>query len=179
MVESLTSITITAVAGAALLTSAAATVQSTTQLADRTVARGLADQLMDEVAAVRFPDGTVPAAAAGSPRSAFRTIDDFASYSVQPPVDRYNRTIGTEGAALTGSDQYRPTPLQPSMPYVNEFRQQVLVERVQPSGSTWTAVSQNTNYRRATVTITRTDANGITVPLATAVRIFSSIAPTP
>jgi hypothetical protein len=175
----LTAITITAIAGAALLSSAAATVQSTTQLADRSIARGLADQLMDEVAAVRFPDGTVPPATPGSPRSAFQTIDDFANYSAQPPVDRQNRTVGTEGTALTGSNQYRPAALQPAATYMGEFRQQVLVECVQPSGNSWVAVGQSTNYRRVTVTISRTDANGITVPLAKAVRIFTATAPTP
>src|SRR5690606_11224164 len=175
-VESLTAIAVTTIAGAALLTSATAAVQSSTELSRMTIARGLAEQLMDEVAGTRFPDGVTPRASHSLPRATFDDVDDFAGWSASPPVDRNGRAIGTEGIAGTVPYQSRPASLRPAASILNRYSQEIQVERVQPNGTNgWTVVSQHTPYRRVTVRVKYTDARSITATLATISRIIAEV----
>ena len=97
MAESLMAIAIAAVSATAMLTSVAAAIQTSTNSINDALGQGLAQQLMDEVASVDFPSGTSTTLGTGTPRSAFRDIDDFAGYLSSPPVDRNGFPIGTEG----------------------------------------------------------------------------------
>jgi len=66
MIESLMAVAITTIAGAALLASVGSAVQSTSETTRNLVAQGLAEQLLDEIAASRFPTDTTTAPAQAS-----------------------------------------------------------------------------------------------------------------
>ena len=59
------------------------------------------------------------------------------------------------------------------------YRQQVAVEKIADSGTSWSVVSQSTTLRRVTVTISHTDGLGKTTPVAVQVRVFSNVAIAP
>lgn len=175
MVESLLAVTITAVAGGALLSSIGASVQSSSDTAHAAVARGLAAQLMDEMAAMRFPESTnsVPG---GTGRENFDDLDDYAGYSMSPPVDRAGEPLGTDGGPMVlGSPGPRAAELQGDADFLAPFGQEVTVERVTPSGGSWTVGPAHTNYRRVTVRITYTDARAVVTTLAETSRIFTYV----
>ena len=207
MVEALTAVSVTAIAGAALLTSIGATVRSSTDSAHAAVARGLADQLMDEIAASRFPESAtaarfpVPVAApmgtigamplSGIPvsvsrlsRQTFDDIDDYDGWKCKGPVDRQGRRIGTEGALIQQDEREwhypRPSSMRPEEQFLQSFTREVQVERIRPdAGSGWTVVSQPTDYQRVTVRVKYTDAQSNTTTLAEISRIFSYVPAAP
>ncbi len=175
MIESLMGVTITTIAGAALLTSLSAAVRSSSDALHTAVARGLAEQLMDEIASARFPNAT-NTAPSGSTRADFDDVDDYAGWSESPPADRSGRELGTEGYQLLGVDFPRLFQMRPESSFLGAFRRSVEVERVQPdAGSGWTATTQHTRFRRVTVAVSRRNGRGRDVPLARATRIFSHV----
>ncbi len=179
MIESLMGVTITTVAGAALLTSIGAAVRSSTDAMHASVARGLAEQLMDEIAAVRFP-AAANSTPAGSTRENFDDLDDYAGWSESPPADRRGRELGTEGSLILGVEIPRLFQMRPEPNVIASFQRAVEIERVQPdAGNGWTVVSQPTNFRRVTVTVSRRNARNVLIPLARTSRIFSHVPFTP
>lgn len=173
LVEALVAVAITSIAGAALITSISASVASSVIVADRAIARGLAEQLMDEIAATRFPAAT-NSAPSGSTRETFDDIDDYAGLSERPPRTRSGQTIGEDGGWLYGQPIDRPPQLRPDGDYLSRFSREVTVERVQPASSdTWDAVSQHTDYRRVIVRVIRTDARGNRSTAAELTRTFA------
>lgn len=175
MVEAMIAVTITTVAGGALLASLGGAVRSSTEAMQSAVARGLAEQLMEEIAASRFPSDTNPTPV-GAARTGFDDIDDFAGWSARPPVDRLGSTLGQDGRDSSGLPATRPEGLQPDADFVSCFTREVLVERVEPdTGSGWNVVSQHTNFRRVMVRVSYTDARSQTRTLAELTRIFSYV----
>lgn len=172
MVESLMAMAVAAISGTALLTSIGTAIQSSTETLNTSLAQGLAEQLMDEVSATRFPAATNVPLSAKSARSVFDDMDDFNAYSRSPPEDRNGYAIGTEGPGSL-PPAMRALWMQPDASFFNGFSQQVLVERLLPNGTGWTVVSQHTDYRRVTVTISATDPRGQTRDLAQVVRVFA------
>ncbi|MEX0702656.1 MAG: prepilin-type N-terminal cleavage/methylation domain-containing protein [Planctomycetales bacterium] len=175
LVEALVAVAVTSIAGAALLSSISAAVLSSTSAAHRAVARGLADQLMDEIAAARFPAATNPAPS-GSTRENFDDIDDYAGLSERPPRTRDGQVLGSEGGELGGYPIDRVALLQPDAAFVARFAREVTVERVQPAGSgSWQVVTQYTDYRRVTVRVSHIDARGNRGRMAEVTRMFTNV----
>ncbi len=175
MVEAVIAVSITTLAGGALLASLGGAVHSSTDAMQASVARGLAEQLIDEIASTRFPPET-NSTPSGAGRSGFDDIDDFASWSSSPPVDRQGTSLGADGLDDSGLPAARPTGLQPDLSFMARFTRAVVVERVDPdTGSGWNVVSQHTNFRRVTVSVTYTDAQSHTKTLAELTRIFSYV----
>jgi type II secretory pathway pseudopilin PulG len=172
-IESLLAIAIVSIAGGALLSSLAAAVRSSREVAMTMVARGLADQLLAEVVASPVPTGTATATPA-SPRANFQVIDHFAAWTESPPQDRYGRVLGTEGSAITSS--VRNAALMADATLLSRFRRTVTVEKVTPTGGTWAATASTTPFRRVTVRVELTD-DGRARPLASASRIVSYVSP--
>ncbi len=199
MVEALVAVSVTTIAGAALLTSIGAAVRSSTDATHAAVARGLAEQLMDEIAASRFPDSTtttLSSAITRTPlsatylwgsrmtREAFDDIDDYDGWTRRPPVDRQGHRIGTEGALIQGGRRKWHYPrlfhMRPDGRFLQSFTREVQVERIRPdTGSDWTVVSRATDYRRVTVRVKYTDAESHTTTLAEISRIFSYVPAAP
>ena len=175
MVEALIAVTITTIGGAALLTSIGAAVHTSTDATHRAVARGLAEQMIDEIAAQRFPASTNPMLAVTS-RIFFNDIDDYDGWSARPPQVREGLTVGTEGNIVFGVTQPRLDALRPDLDLIGKFTRRVDVERIQPDGgSGWTVVSQHTNFRRVTVRVDYTDGQSNTATLAEISRIFTYV----
>lgn len=175
MVESLVAMSIATVAGTAMLTSISTAISSSTEAADSAVAAGLVEQLVDEISATRFPAATNVTLAQPKVRSTFDDIDDFANWIATPPTDPSGQPIGTEAAPSVGTGQ-RTSLMQADASFLLNLTQEIVVERVQPSGTGgWTVVTQHTNYRRVTVRIKKSAPNTAEKTLAEIVRIFTYV----
>ncbi len=187
-VESMIALAVLSLAGAALLTSVAGAVSSSNDSVYRSIGKGLAEQLLDEVAAAKFPSGTAIVSGAMTSRSSFVTIDDYAGWTESPPRTKAGELLGSDNGAtaaeayqtmLTGGSTSRAAELQAAPGFVNRFTRSVLVERVQPGSTGWTVQTQNTSHRRVTVTVSYTASNQPARSVAQVSRVFSSVAPSP
>ena len=184
--ESLITVSLTTLAGGAVLTTIGSTVQISTDSTYTLIAQGLADQLMDEVSAAKFPHTvsgmgsgySMPSTGQG--RSGFDDLDDYNGWNVSPPQTRDGMPIGTERMMASSSSSARPSSFQPDPRFVSRFRQQVTVEKIaEASGGDWVITTSATSLRRVTVTISYTDAQNQTKVLAVQTRVFSDVAVAP
>ena len=187
--ESVIAMTVIALAGAALLTSITGAVTSCNDSVFQTVGRGLAQQLMDEIAASKFPSGTTTTTAA-STRLLFTMVDDYSGFTERPPRTRGGDVLGTEQSSASmsysammmsgASSSSRPTALQAPTDFMHRFTRSVLVEKVQPStGGAWTTTTQSSLYRRVTVIVTYTVTANQTRQVAKVSRMFASVSASP
>ncbi len=175
MFESIVAVSVAAVAGAALLSSLSAAVRSSSDAALTAQAYGLAEQLMDEIASVRFPpeSNTPPL---GTTRENFDDIDDYAGWNASPPTSRLGAVIGTEGATVSVTVYSRDPALQPDDLALASFSHEVVVERIEPDGGTgWSVVPDHTNHRRVTVRVSHVDGQMNVQALASITRIYSYV----
>ena len=181
LVESLIAVSLTALAGGALLTTIGSTVQISTDSTYTVIAQGIADQLMDEVATVKFPRTTgATTLVSGLGRSAFDDLDDYNGWNASPPQTRDGMTLGTERMMFGSNSTQRPANFQADPRFVSRFRQQVTVEKIaEVAGNLWVVVTSATSLRRVTVTISYTDARNQTKVLAVQTRVFSDVAVAP
>lgn len=187
-IESIIALAVISLAGAALLTSVAGAVSSSNDSIYRTIGKGFAQQLIDEIAAAKFSSSTAFTSFAMPVRSSFTTIDDYSGWTESPPRTKAGEVLGTDNGAttadaymtlMTGSSTGRDAALQAAPGFVNRFTRSVLVERVQPGSSGWTVSEQNTSHRRVTVTVSYTASNQPARTVAQVTRVFSSVAPSP
>lgn len=186
MVESLLAISITTIAGAALLTSIGAAVHASSNATDQMVARGLAAQLMDEIAAARFPAMTTTQTVGSvlpigqTTRDQFTDIDDYDGWSASPPVDRSGRPLGYEATAIDGTQISRPAAMRPDERFLKQFTREVVVERVMAdSVSGWQVTTTETGYRRVTVRVVFSNGSASPAVLSKMIRIFSYVPAAP
>jgi len=186
MVESLLAISITTIAGAALMTSIGSAVQAASRATDQAVARGLAAQMMDEIAAARVPAPTGTQATGSTmplgqtTRDQFVSIDDYDGWSASPPVDRHGQPLGYEATAVGGSPVPRPASLRPDDRFLKQFTREVVVEGVVPGPSSgWQATTSETGYRRVTVRVLFSNGSAPLAVLFENTRIFSYVPATP
>jgi hypothetical protein len=174
-------------AGAALLNSVAGAVQSSNDAIYRSVGQGLAEQLLEEIAAAKFPNGSASLPSATPFRGSFTSIDDYANFSERPPRTKSGEVLGNDDGAtpeqalslmLLGKPGTRLTELDAAPNFVGRFTRSALVERVLPTMSGWNVVPQHTPHRRVTVTVSYT-ANSSTRTVAQVVRVFSAVSPSP
>ncbi len=198
LVESLIAVSLTTLAGSALLTTIGSTLQISTDSTYTVIAQGMADQLMDELASVKFPrtsggtglgssmgtgysmgmGNSMPGVGLG--RSAFNDLDDYHGWNASPPQTRDGLTLGTERMTSGSTSVQRPVNFQPDPKFVSQFRQQVSVEKIaEDSGGAWVVVTSGTSLRRVTVTISYTNARSQTQVLAVQTRVFSDVAVAP
>lgn len=187
-IESMIALAVLSLAGAALLTSVAGAVSSSNDSIYRSIGKGFAQQLIDEIAAAKFPSSTTTTSSTTPFRNSFTTIDDYSGWAECPPRTKSGEVFGTDNGAtaadayasmMTGSSTGRDSALQAAPGFVNRFTRSVLVERVQPGSSGWTVQTQNTPHRRVTVTVTYTGSNQPARTVAQVTRVFSSVAPSP
>ncbi len=185
--ESMIALAVMSLAGAALLNSVAGAVQSSNDSIYRSVGQGLAEQLIDEIAASKFPTGTAGITSPIPLRSWFTTIDNYDKFSECPPRTKAGEVLGNDDAAdaataymnmTLGKAGSRTAELAAAPSFVGRFTRSVLVERLQPGATGWTVVTQHTPHRRFTVSVAYT-ANKSTRTVAQIVRVFSSVSPAP
>jgi len=106
LVEALVAITITALAGSALLLGMTSSIDTTEEAQRQTIAQGLANQALDEVLGARYmeldcsahdtylqPGGSEKATGT---RELFDDIDDYNDWKSSPPVDRWGIPLGDD-----------------------------------------------------------------------------------
>ena len=182
LVEALVSTAITAVAGAAVLMGIANSIDSTDANLQQTLAVGMAQELMDEIAAQRYMEpggnpyapslGPDAAELIGPGRSLFNDIGDYNGYRCQPPTDRFGVALGLDN----GQGGLRHTSFQARSGYFSRWHQQVDVYYVDnanpalalPAGST-------SNYRAVRVTILVDDAVRGPLERAQLTRVFAYV----
>ncbi len=173
--ESLLSVAIVSIAGAALLSALGSAVRSSREIALTTLARGLAEQLLTEVAVAPVPAGSAPAKPAGA-RSGYTVVDHFDGWTESPPQDRFGRALGTEGTRTSVSTVVRPSGLQGDAALLNRFGRSVSVEKVAPSGGAWSVTAGTTPFRRVTVQASFTEGSRTRI-LADTSRIVCYVGP--
>ena len=91
-------------------------VRSSTDTAHLVVARGLAEQAMDKIAAVRFPDGDIQQPSPTT-RENFDDIDDYNGWSSSPVQSRNGRALGPKEMRQRVGQSFGP----PACPQTHVF----------------------------------------------------------
>ncbi|MCE9553504.1 MAG: hypothetical protein K8T91_09030 [Planctomycetes bacterium] len=164
LAESLMAITLTSIAGGAILLGLASSAQTTRNVMDRGMATGMAAQLIDEALGCRY--ASVGAGAyqvglgpntyemQGTGRERYDDVDDFEGVVSQPPKDEYGITLGLGNDA---GGQRHPNFRLPSN-YFSGWRQEVNVYYVSEANpSVRLTGSSTSNLRAVEVRIYRDD----------------------
>lgn len=173
---------ITAVASAAVLLGIANSIDATDANLQQTLAIGMAQQLMDEIAAQRYVEpGGNPYATSLAPdagetigpgRSQFDDIDDYNGYRCQPPTDRFGIALGQDD----GQGGTRHASFQARSGYLGRWHQQVdvyYVDNADPSKAL--PANSTSNYRAVRVTILVDDAVRGPLQRAQLTRVFAYV----
>jgi prepilin-type N-terminal cleavage/methylation domain-containing protein len=182
LVEVMTAMTIMAIAGTTLLVGLASSATTTRDTIDRTIAAGLAQQLLDETCGMRYMEGggsayDPPPLGPGSPevaagaRRQFDDIDDYHGVQTTPPTDRWGITLGNDD----GRGGTRPAAFQLPTGYFTGWRQDVSVQYVAESNLSAPLTSGTSSFRLITVRITSDLPTGGSVELARASRVVSYV----
>ena len=172
---------ITGMAGVAILLGVNAALQSTTTAMEQTVALGMAQQLMDELASKRYaevptnpydsPLGPTGSEAAGPGRSQYTNIGDFNGLSSMPAVDPWGIPLGTDD----GQGGVRHPNLQAAGYFAN-WQQSAEVYYVDPTNLANRLTSgQTSSYRAVEVHIFVQDTSGALRPVLTLRRVFAYV----
>jgi hypothetical protein len=176
------SITILALAGSVLLLAVDSSLQTTTEAVDRTIADGMAQQLLDEITLQQFKEPGTSATgplgpsgweAGGSGRERFNDTDDFHSFQAQPAEGLWGEALGT------GSDDggQRHSAFQIPASYFANWRQRIEVYFVDSTDPSIRLTSGTSAYRGIEVHIELIGDDGAVRPLATRKKIIAYVPP--
>jgi prepilin-type N-terminal cleavage/methylation domain-containing protein len=160
LIEALVAVAVAAIAGSALLLGTSSSLQGTDDAMRRTIAYGMAQQLMDEVVGCRYMDlggspydttlGPSATEAAMGKRLPFDDIGDFNGYRMYTPRDFYNVMLGIDN----GQGGTRNSNFQYSISNFRRWRQEVDVYYVSESDlRTPLPAGQTSDYRAIEVRI--------------------------
>ncbi|MFK7779017.1 MAG: hypothetical protein QM501_13010 [Gimesia sp.] len=178
LIESLVAVTITAIAGTALFSAIGASLGASYSTLNKSIGAGLANQMLDELTAVRFPTADDTRPTSSGTRSSFNDLDDYQNWSSTPPAHKNGISLGN--SMLTVLDTYpisRPSLLKPDSDFLSRLTREVSVERIRHDArSGWIVTNDQTDYRRIIVKIKlRASANLPSHEIAEATRIFSYV----
>jgi hypothetical protein len=167
LVEALVSITITAIAGSALLLGIASALQTTETVLEETVALGLAQQLMDEICCAAYVEpgtggyqtvlGPGASEVAGGKRALFDDMDDYHGFAEQPPRDVWGRELGLDDGE--GSDRH--AAFQSQAAALDRWRREVEVYYVSATDhNTRLGAGATSDFRAVVVTVLVDTAEG-------------------
>lgn len=160
LVEAMVAIALTAMAGSVLLVGMSSSLQSTDEDMRRTIAFGMAEQLLDEILGCKY------CAVASNPyeislsrsaweaqglgRERYNDIDDFNGVRTMPPKDPWGVPLGRDGG--DGSERHLAFVAVPK--FVRYWRQEVDVYYVAENDPTQRLpVGATSNYRAVEVRI--------------------------
>jgi type II secretory pathway pseudopilin PulG len=160
LIEATVAITITVLAGSAILLGINSAIGTSTDMVRQQIAQGMAQQLTDEIMGAMYAQ---PGSGAhqtsmsannwelgGTGRERYNDIDDFHGYQSQPPTDLYGTSLGTEN----GSGAVRHVNFQVPGNYFSRWRQKVQVYYVNANNFSQRLSGNNTSdYRCVDVTI--------------------------
>ena len=142
LIEALLALTITALAGSVLLLSVDTSLDTTTQAVERTIADGIAQQVLDEILTKRYVGaGESPLTTTLGPTATeqlgegtinFDDIDDYNGFTAQPMKGPWGQTLGT------GDDNGGQRPINFRVPssYFQSWRETVTVYYIDPNDHT-------------------------------------------
>ncbi len=182
LVEAMVSITVLALAGSVLLLAVDSSLQTTTQSVDRSIADGLAQQLMDEITLQRFKEpgasstdtlGPSGWETGGSGRERFNDTDDYHGFEAQPAEGLWGEALGTGN---DGGGQRAPAFGLPATYFAN-WRQRIEVYFVDPNDPSVRLTSGTSEYRGIEVHIEQIGADGSVLPLSTRKKVIAYVPP--
>ena len=183
IVEAIVALSITALAGAVLLLAVESTVQSTTDSVRRTIADGLAQQLLDEALTKCYvlPGGDPLSTTlgpssfemAGFGRERYDDADDYFKYTAHPAEAMYGEQVGT------GDDSggLRHASFRVSDSFFQNWRQRADVYFVDPADHRIKLTGSTSYFRAIEVNIEFQDSDGTWRTLATRKRIVAYVPP--
>ncbi|MBN2217960.1 MAG: prepilin-type N-terminal cleavage/methylation domain-containing protein [Pirellulales bacterium] len=186
LTEALVSLTITAVAGAAIVFSVNSNLQLTDHTQRRVIAQGMARQLMDEVLGTRYMalDST-PYQTVFTPssweletgtRERFDDIDDYHGTLSEPPVDEYGILLGTGN----GEGGQRNPAFWAPIGYLSRWQQQITVSYASSLDLNQSlSGNQTSDFRAVEVRIVYNDSERGPIELAKIRRIVSYVPSVP
>ncbi len=184
LVEALVAISITAIAASVLLLGIHASVQTTEEVFRRTIATGMAEQLLDEALGARYHATTVDGYQVslgpswweqeGSGRERYDDVDDYHGVIDEPPEDLWGIALGTDDGQ---GDQRHPNFHVPAG-FLDDWRQEVEVYYVDPSDfRRRLPYGQVSDYRAVEVRVFYVDPSGGTRELAKLRRVVAYLPP--
>lgn len=182
LVEAVVAITVLAFAGSVLLLAVDTSLQTTTDAVDRTIADGLAQQLLDEISLAHYmepgtsyADALGPSAweSAGSGRERYNDTDDYHNFTAHPVEGLFGEPLGTGN----GDGTTRHSAFQVAPSYFQSWRQRVEVYFVDPANPSVRLTSGTSEYRAIEVTIERIEADGVARPLASRKKVIAYVPP--
>lgn len=183
LTEAMVGLTLLGVAGAALLLAMHGSMRDVSSTEERTVAMGMAQQLLDEIAAQQYMNpGVSPyqwplgpsSSEAAAGRHAYNDLDDYADYKAQPPQDPWGIPLGQDD----GYGGRRHPAFQLPDGHFDTWQQLVSVYYVSNDNpSLALAAGATSNYRAVRVRIVRNDPQLGTVTLADVTRVFAYVPP--
>ncbi len=167
MIEAMTAIALTAIAGSTLLLGVAASLRTADETMRETIAQGLAQQLLDEAVGCRYMElgdssyaatpGPSAAEAAAGNRALFDDVGDFNGFRARPPVDAYGIALGADD----GQGGKRNPAFFCRSAFLADWRQEIDVYYVAESDLASKLPSgQTSDYRAVEARIIQVDANG-------------------
>ncbi len=183
LVEAMVATTLTVMIGSSVLLSMSAAIDSAELGREHTIASGLAEQMLDEIAGRRYHAlGAGPnqwplglAANEGPQRVNYDDIDDFDGYSVAA-IDPYGIAYGQDN----GQGGLRGTAFRCQPQWLSTWRLAVAVYYVNENNpSQRLAAGQTSNIRAVEVTVSVNRRGGGVQTLANLRRVFAYVPPTP
>lgn len=182
LVEALVAVTITALIGGAIMLAMGASIQSTEASLDAAIARGLAEQLIDEVVGQRYAaQGAGPYQvtlvassweAAGNGRERYNDTDDYNGFTAQPLEGVWGRPLGLGD----GQGGLRHPSFQLPADYFDDWREEIEVYYVDESDHRVRLTGSNTsNFRAVEVRIFRDDPNGNPEEVVSLRRVYAYV----
>jgi len=182
LIEAMTALAITAMAGAMILLSLETSLQNSEQIVVETIAQGMAKQIIDEAIGCRYmsPGGDpyqwplTPNSweQAGNGRERFDDTDDFVGITANSAEDIHGQPLG-EGDYNGG---LRPTAFMAPSGYFTDWRQEIDVYYVDDDDlSVRLATGQTSNHRAVEVVISRQLASGDYLELARIRRVTAYV----
>lgn len=182
LIEAILALTISVIAGAAIILGLTSSLQTTSIAEDETVALGMAKQMMDEIAGMRYADenegpyqtslGPEVGETSTTGRPQFDDIDDFNGLVTTSPTDYWGMPLGTDD----GEGGTRHTELQAPANSFDTWRREVDVYYGNPADfDTPLGGSATSDYRVVVVRVFRTDVDGSEHELARLRRVFTYV----
>lgn len=185
LVEAVIAVAITALAGSVLLLAVESCLTTTAEATERTLAEGLAEQLLEEIFSRRYAEpganpitgtlGKDASETSGNARLLFDDTDDYHGYVSQPPRDPWGNTHGQgdDAGGLRHANFHLPDGM------LANWRQQVEVYFVNANDLSQRLTNGTSAYRAVEVTIQHVQRDGTLRPLANRRRVYAYLPPTP